>query len=248
MTSSAKAMTLIVALEIVGCRRSVTPELWATKPHSEWPQLVLTNDAQFNDHTALQGASAFLVRADDGRVLAATASHLIGAAGGVEPQIAIAELDQAIRRWTMFPRTMRDREVEVGGIAADDLDAPDLDWLVLTIKNAPSSLPATPLKIRSEPAQIEEEVLLVGCPYSERRCVQNVYAGKITARQDDRFRYDIAPPVDIHGFSGAPIVDRNGYLVGVMTVWFDARKDGEKYLEAGGEDAAPMVRRIRKTL
>jgi len=32
-----------------------------------------------------------------------------------------------------------------------------------------------------------------------------------------------------------------GYLVGVMTVWFDARNDGEKYLEAGGEDSVPMV-------
>ncbi len=248
MRSSAVAMTLILAQGLVGCRRSATPEPWAAKSHSEWPQLVLTNDAQFNEHSALQGASAFLVRTDDGRVLAATALHLVGAAGGVEPEIAIADLDRAIRRWTMFPRTLRDRAVEVGGIAADDLDAPNLDWLILAIKNQPSSLPATPLKIRSEPAQIGEEVLLVGCPYSERRCVQNVYTGKVTARRADRFRYDIAPPVDIHGFSGAPVVDRNGYLVGVMTVWFDARKDGEKYLEAGGEDSVPMVERVRKAL
>jgi hypothetical protein len=60
-------------------------QLDASKAPREWPQLVLTNRAEFNGHTPLQGASAFLIKTLDGRTLAATAKHLIGANGGVEP-------------------------------------------------------------------------------------------------------------------------------------------------------------------
>lgn len=48
--------------------------------------------------------------------------------------------------------------------------------------------------------------------------------------------YDIEPPADIRGFSGAPIIDKDGYLVGVITVWFNPKMEGENFLEAGGED------------
>ena len=36
------------------------------------------------------------------------------------------------------------------------------------------------------------------------------------------------------------IVLTNDAAFNVMTVWFDARKNGDKYLEAGGEDAATI--------
>ena len=57
----------------------------------------------------------------------------------------------------------------------------------------------------------------------------------------NRFRYDFSPPVNYRGFSGAPILDSKGYLVGVMTVWFKAKKVGDKHQEAGGEDATLIV-------
>jgi len=66
-------------------------------------------------------------------------------------------------------------------------------------------------------------------------------AGVITKRAaGDRFRYDIDSPVDIRGFSGAPIIDEKGYVVGVMTVWFDPKMSGDNFLEAGGEDIASI--------
>jgi len=45
-----------------------------------------------------------------------------------------------------------------------------------------------------------------------------VYAGKVTARAGDRFRYHIDPPVDIRGFSGAPVIDRNGHVVAARVI------------------------------
>ena len=53
------------------------PEDWASKPITEWPQIVLTNSAEFNGHTPLEGASSFLLQNDTRGVFAATAKHLL---------------------------------------------------------------------------------------------------------------------------------------------------------------------------
>ena len=220
-----------------------TPEAWASKPKREWPQLVLTNDAKFNGHSDLNGASSFLLRTENGAVFAATARHLIGDAGGVEPEIPVNELNEKIKTWKMYPRTLPDDFVNVTSVGAKGLDNAYLDWLVLRIEPK-EKLPSLPLKLRKERARIGETLFLVGCPYSERNCKQNVYECKVTNRDADYFRYDVSPPVNIRGFSGAPIVDSSGHLVGVMAGWFDPKMSGDDFLEGGGHDIAPIAHLI----
>lgn len=211
-------------------------EQWVVKPKSEWPQIVLTNYAEFKGHSSLQGASSFLINTEDDSVFAATAAHLIGSAGGVVPDIPINQLNQKILSWYMFPRTMPDDYVEIDSLGLNGLDDNDHDWLILSIKNS-DHLPASPLKLRREPVRVGETVYLIGCPYIEQDCKQNVYTGVITERAfGNSFRYNIDPPVDLRGFSGSPIIDEKGYVVGIVSVWFDPRMSGENYLEAGGED------------
>ncbi len=211
-------------------------EQWISKLKTEWPQIVLTNYADFNGHSSLLGASSFLIKTDDDRVLAATAAHLIGSAGGVVPDIPINQLTQKIRSWKMFPRTMPDDYVEVTSLGADGLEGNDLDWLILSIKNS-DRLPASPLKLRRVPVRVGETVFLIGCPYIEQDCKQNVYTGVITERAfGNCFRFNIDPSVDLRGFSGSPIIDEKGYVVGIVSIWFDPKMSGDKYLEAGGED------------
>jgi len=155
------------AVNAVGCQRSGheeklpragPPERWASKPPQEWPQLVLTHNAEFNGHSPLHGASAFLVKSQDGRTLAATAKHLIGPNGGVEPEISLADLNGAIRFWRMYPRTLPDQFVVAEKVGAGGLDGHNLDWLFLTIKNTAEPLPATPLHLRAQPVQVGENV------------------------------------------------------------------------------------------
>jgi hypothetical protein len=167
-------------------------ELWASKAPRDWPQLVLTNHAEFKGHSPLEGASAFLIRSRDGRTLAATARHLIGAAGGVEPEISVAALDGVIRSWRMYPRTLPEQFVVAEKVGVAGLADEDLDWLILAIKKTGKPLPATPLRLRPDPVQVGDKVYVVGCPYEEEDCKQNIYVGKVTARSGDRFRYDIS--------------------------------------------------------
>jgi hypothetical protein len=73
-----------------------------------------------------------------------------------------------------------------------------------------------------------------------------VYTGTVIQRANgDLFRYDLVPPVDIRGFSGAPIIDEKGYVVGVMMVWFEPKMMGDNFLEAGGQDAAAVYELLR---
>jgi hypothetical protein len=201
----------------------------------------LTNHAEFGGNRTLRGASSFLIRNENDRVLAATAEHLIGPAGGVEPAIPIRELPDEIQSWRMFPRTKPEAFVEISRPASAHPVIRNLDWLILDLKPSARELPATPLKVRSYSVEVGENVFLVGCPYIERDCQQNVYVGRVTERAyKDKFRYDLDPPVDIRGFSGAPIIDKKGFVVGVMTVWFEPKMSGNDFLEAGGEDIATI--------
>jgi len=75
---------------------------------------------------------------------------------------------------------------------------------------------------------VGERVHLVGVSYTEPDVAQKVYSRVVTARGfGDRFRYDISPHVDIRGFSGAPVPGDAGWVVGVRTIWFQRRMDGE---------------------
>jgi hypothetical protein len=203
---------------------------------------VLTNHAEFHGHTNLEGASAFLIRTPAGRTSVATARHLLGESGGVQPEVPLARLGESIDVWRVFPRTLPDRFVEVTGPILAAPGDPGFDWLVLALSRSASELPATALRLRAEPVRVGERVHLVGCSYAQPDCRQAVFAGRVTARSGDRFRFDIDPPVELPGFSGAPILDDAGQVAGLMTVWFAPRTRDQLYLEAGGEDAATLHR------
>src|SRR5690349_13283982 len=57
-------------------------------------QILLTNNAQFTKNRNLEGASGFLIK-HNGANFAVTAKHLLGDAGGVEPEVNLNELDKS---------------------------------------------------------------------------------------------------------------------------------------------------------
>lgn len=248
-------LTLILLLFISSCkdnekaakeRDKLLPTIdWVKKPKNEWPQILLTNEAEFTGHTPMVGASSFLFENNKGKVLGGTVKHLIGPNGGVEPTIEVDKFNSVLIYWHMHPRTNRDAYVNVKGIAVDGLDSMFYDWLIFELEQQ-EKLPALPLKIRESPVEIGEKVYLIGVPYSEPESSQNVYEGKVTHRSGDYFRYSIKPSANISGFSGAPIIDSKGYLVGTMTVWFNAKMKGRHYLEAGGEDIATFYKEVNE--
>lgn len=245
------AVALGVAMGLRASREGrdqvLTPTTWIHAAPKQWPQIVLTHDARFRGgHSPLKGASAFLLRTPDGRVLAATARHLLGEAGGVQPEIYLQDLDQVLESWRLHPRTRSAPAIAVKGLALPGLDRPDLDWLLLapTSTAAPAGIEA--LQVRLRPVEVGETVHMIGCPYAAARCVQQVYSGRVVERlAGNMFRYEFKPHVNLSGFSGAPVIDNQGHLVGVMTVSFTPRALFDKHVEGGAQDVAAIAPLLR---
>jgi hypothetical protein len=215
---------------------------WASLAPNQWPQLVLTNGAAFTGHSPMQGASSFLVTMPDGQVYLGTAKHLIKAAGGVDPIVPLEELDSALQQWKAYPRTKPAKVIAAKGLAESPNAENDHDWLLLKLTDPAAKLPATPLVPRATPVAVGETVYLIGVPYSDTASAQNVYKGKVTARPfGNYFTYEFSPPVHISGFSGAPIVDEHGLLVGHGVSRSKLKQQDGLEVEFGGEDATLAV-------
>ncbi len=162
------------------------------------------------------------------------------------PPIAVSELNSVLEEWRLFPRTEPEsyalaERVAIGGPKVDDRD-----WLLLTVAKTPK-LPAEPLGVRKEPVRVGEIVYLVGCSYQTPECRQDVFRGKVTKRfRGDFWRFDLDTPTEIPGFSGAPIIDARGVVVGVTTIAFRPKMDGEKFLESGGEDVGDLYEALER--
>ncbi len=212
---------------------------WAKSPAAKWPQLVLTNEVRFHDSDdGMSGASAFLFSVE-GRTYAGTVAHLLGEAGGMEPPVPLDQVDARLESWNLFVRTQPKPSVRATRLAMKDLErAKDSDWLLLELEPT-KKLPATPLTVRKTPVTLGERLYLVGSANRESDCRQRDYPGRVSGRAGQGvFRYTLETPVMLRGFSGAPIVDANGHLVGVMTLMFPAFSIDGEYLEGGGLDAS----------
>lgn len=234
---------LLLCINLSCANEDPTPPEWIGKAFSEWPQILLTNEAYFDGHTSLFGASSFIIETEKGTLYLATAKHLLGAAGGVEPPLGVNDFNTVIDSWYIYPRTDLDSYISLSKVSVKGLDNPEFDWLILDIPSLENdNLPAYPLKIRKKPITVGEKVYLIGVPYSEPDKSQNLYKGVVNQRYyNDRFRFTISPLVDLTGFSGAPILDEKGFIVGILTTGYVSNTDENLYSEAGGEDIVSIL-------
>lgn len=181
-------------------------------------QILLTNYAEFKEHTSLYGASAFLINYQE-TVYAVTARHLVGQDGGVEPEINPNQLNDCLQEWKMFPRVEINPEkdtVIVSNQKKMDYIASDKDVLLLPLKNAGFEIlplnPAFALPVQGE------KLFIVGCPYSEEDCRQNVYEVIVNAYDESTSLIigTMREKIIIAGFSGAPLLNVKGEVVGVI--------------------------------
>ncbi len=189
-------------------------------PASGWPQMLLRNHGAFHGHSALDGASSFLLEAGNGTCWIATSAHLLGSSGGVEPPVNPGRLSADLERWQAHLPNQRDAFAEVtgGGRLVSVVTA---DWLAMQLPAGNAPLPVKPLKLRRTLLANDEAVFLIGLPYDDATgASQHVYRGQVltTSRTTpSQFVFSVDAPVDFAGFSGAPVLDTDGLVVGVVT-------------------------------
>ena len=190
---------------------------------ADWPDFALTNDVTFQDTTYRNLANAFLV--NTGRdTLGVSCKHLFMVFEN-SPSIRSIDLGPQFRSWEMYPKDKPEIAVSVRRLINSDPNEPigafntlkDRDWIILEVEKQ-DPLPY-PLKIRFTPLEKYEVVYNVGWSTSQpgtggpqivrMQCYKimgNYYYMKVAATS-----------VDPAGRSGSPVIDKNGYLVGLIS-------------------------------
>ena len=198
-------------------RRPVAKENLANVDELLKKQVLLTNSAKFTGNRTLEGASGFLIKHNNA-IFAVTARHLLGDAGGVEPEVLIGQLDKNLIEWQMSPRIVTDAARETVKLNAKNLDFANSTKDLVLLKVASETFDLAVLKPNFNLPTINETLYLIGCPYSERQCKQNSYKVNFVAYdyKESQLIGTIDHDVDLSGFSGAPLVNGGGEAIGVL--------------------------------
>ena len=200
---------------------------WASSPATNWPPIALLQRAEFKTHSLMEAGCASLIRLPAGEVVALTAGHLLGADGGVRPGFLqgglggldlqkLATLDREIVSWKLFIPEREEQAVRVSGLfgKAKDFDE-DCDQLLLRISARASNCPVQPLEIRLKPVAIGEPVHVICFSFQDGDLRQTVLSAKRIPGL--LFSCELSEPTDLNGCSGAPVVDKDGLLVAIVT-------------------------------
>ena len=180
-------------------------------------QILLTNSAQFTGDRTLEGGSGFLIKYNNLNY-AVTARHLLGEDGGVEPEVKINALAKSLLRWEMSPRVTTNAAKETVKINAAGLNFSKSIHDIVLLNVSSSTFDFEVLIPNFNLPAAGEALFLIGCPYSETGCKQNSYTVKFVEYDaaEATLVCEIISKVDLAGFSGAPLINGKGEVVGVL--------------------------------
>jgi hypothetical protein len=220
-------MTGITKLLLALCPLSLfaqVKEPWISKPYDEWPTIALTNNIQYKNgdryiHPSFTYAgTGFLVNTGTDTV-ALTAKHVLLIARNKKTNAVSINKDLLL--WSMKPKGNYVDSVVIDKLINDDTaeviegsrsSILERDMLVLSVKS--SSRDIYPLRPRYSIPRTGEKVYMIGCAYADALCMVN--EGTIIGKYGFDIIINFNNPVK-PGASGSPVIDGNGYLIGVFS-------------------------------
>ena len=216
-------LQLILLFLLSSCSNNKAPilkEPWIEKPVSEWPELVMTNTVEFADTTYRNIGNAFLI--DTGSdTLAVTCKHLF-MLFRTETNNKI-DLTDNFRGWKIYPKGKVEKSHLLGELINKNGNEEtggfntlkSRDWIIFRL-NKKSEF--TPLKIRTRPISKNEIVYAVGWAYKQDTKNPSLVKMQVYKNFGVYFYSNtLTQNVDPAGRSGSPVIDKNGYLVGIVS-------------------------------
>lgn len=217
--------TILMMIFLIGCSfdPDVEEESWIDKPVPEWPDFALTNEISFEDTTFTDVINSFLV--DTGKdTIGVSTKHIFMVFDG-RFEINAIDLGNQFQYWNMYPKNHQEKIIKTNRlINADPNESIGQfntlkvrDWIIFELENIRDDV--YPLKIRFEPVEKNEIVYAVGWRHIQEDNEHLAVTEHTCFRQMGNYYYvqNSATDVSPEGSSGSPVIDKNGYLVGIAS-------------------------------
>jgi len=211
-------LLLLLTPLLLSCKDPAPPlprQPWIDLPSAQQPAILLTNQIRLGAMEFDDKANAFLI--DTGSdTLAATCKHLFLAFKN--PDIQAIHFAGLLKSWAFNPQADPGHSVRAAALLNADPNEEinkryiiNRDWLLFSLTATTPHL--FPLKPRFDKLAKNEKVYLIGRGEGDR---QQLIAGVLDETYDYTFTVDFGER-DVGPFSGSPIVDAGGYLIGIHT-------------------------------
>jgi hypothetical protein len=190
-------------------------------------------------------------------VYAATAKHIMILAK--TDKMVTVSLKGELNKWEMHPKDEPNKIVTLGKLLNENntdslnwgylenhwLNYPD--WIVFAIKNNKTAI--QPLDIRTTALVASEKIFIVGWAYKDSSGSQRTYQYEYLKTSGTHlYLRKINAPESAGGLSGAPVIDQNGFLVGIVSSSDEDPVTKEEFMLACGvESLVKILAKIKTT-
>lgn len=219
-----KLLFLFISLSPLFCV-SQKKESWVDLPQNQWPQIALVNNVWFKngdryiDPSIRYAATGFLI--NNGKdTIAATAKHVLWVAKNKKTTNVL--INEELAHWSMSPKGNYTDSAIIGKMINEDsseiLEGKnssiiERDWIFFTIQRTSPAI--HPLKPRYTPIKPGEKVYILSCAYADSLCT--IHEGRVLRKLGMDILIDRDMTTHKGGCSGSPVIDANGYLIGIIS-------------------------------
>lgn len=215
---------LFLVLILLSCQNQEKPneqEPWIKKTISQWPNFALTNTIKFTDTIYKDIANSFLV--DTGYdTIAVSCKHIFMVFRN--NNLRTINLGNDFLNWNMYPKGQIDKNIQVSHLINKNNNEPigqfntlkNRDWIIFKTSNKHNDI--YPLKIRYTPIKKGEVVYAVGWGHEQTSKTPSLIKMQMHKNLGNYY-YVLTKTENINpaGRSGSPVIDKNGYLVGLIS-------------------------------
>jgi len=222
---SYKALILILILITTACENEpeIIAESWVNQPVKDWPDFALTNEISMNDTIFKDLANSFLVTTGKDTV-GVSCKHIFALFENVLGFNSI-DLGDRFDYWEMYPKNKPGKRVKIKKLINENIEEPigpfnkmkDKDWIIFELNDLSEQL--YPLKIRYTPVRKDEIVYAVGWGILQEDNTNPALIRLRCYKSLGNYYFMLPMKTDTkpNGRSGSPVIDRNGYLVGLVS-------------------------------
>ena len=221
--------------------------------NKKFDQIALVNQIDFLDSKFDQPrfSCGFLLKYNQD-TFAITAKHLLKFIKSDE--MHAVSFDNGIKNWSLFSLTNPNEKVRVAKLLNEDKTAKlskkstfDDDWLMFSIRENKSKVKA--LEIRMTPLVAGEKLYVVGWTRKMESGEQRVYEFEYQKTIGNRILLkDLLVPEQFGGLSGAPVIDENEFVIGIVSGKTEDPSSGKSYFSPYLlTSIIPFLDKIKKT-